>query len=258
MLLMLATVAFEIVTVAQNPFGLAFGADGGLYICEVDAHAITRFDVATREKRVVARGNEPYEMRFDGAGALYYVDRMEHSVRRVDLASGENRLLLGEGLNQPHALEWGAGGQLLICDTLNHRVVELDPGGGGHREWARHRGARTFAKDARGNLYLALREGNAILMIDGRTGETAAVAGVGPKGMAWAPDGGLYLADTENHRVTRLDPKSGVITTVLDGLKRPHGVLVHEGWLYIGDSENNRVLRVRLDGIRQRPREPLQ
>ncbi|HEY3442915.1 MAG TPA: NHL repeat-containing protein [Paludibaculum sp.] len=246
MLLTLLAAAFEIVTVAQNPFGLAIGPDGALYICEVGAHAITRYDFTTRKKSVFVHGNEPYELLFDTFGALLYVDRLEHTVRRVDLANGENRVLLGEGLNQPHALAWNSNGQLLICDTSNNRVVELDPATGKHHEWAKYRGARTFTKDARGNLYLALREGNAIMMIDGRTGEAARVASVGPKGMAWARDGSIYLADTENHRITRLNPKTGAITTVLEGLKRPHGVLVHDGWLYIGDSENNRVLRMRL------------
>lgn len=246
MLLTLMAAAFEIVTVAQNPFGLAIGPDGALYICEVDAHAITRYDFSTKQKTVVARGNEPYEIRFDKAGALFYVDRLEHSVRRVDLKTGENRMLLGEGLKQPHALEWSGNGQLLICDTMNNRVVELDPASGAHHEWARYRGARTFAKDTRDTLYLALREGNAILRIDAGTKEAVQVAGVGPKGMAWAPDGSLYLADTENHRITKLDPKTGAIVTVLEGLKRPHGVLVHDGWLYVGDSENHRVLRLRI------------
>ena len=245
-LLNLLAAAFEIVTVAQNPFGLAMGPDGALYICEVDAKAITRYDFTTREKTVVARGNEPYEIRFDKAGALFYVDRMEHSVRRVNLKTSENRVLLGEGLNQPHALEWGDAGKLLICDTLNNRVVELDPVGGTHRERGKYRGARTFAKDARGNLFLALREGNAIIRIDAGTGGAARVASVGPKGMAFGADGMLYLADTENHRVSRLNLNTGVITTVLEGLKRPHGVLAHGGWLYVADSENHHVLRLRL------------
>jgi len=246
MLLTLLAATLEIVTAAQNPFGLAMGPDGALYICEVDAHAVTRYDFKTGVKSVVARGKEPYELRFDTAGALYYVDRVENSVRRVDLATGESQVLLDKGLNQPHALEWLAPGRLLICDTMNNRVVELSIGSATVSEWGQYRGPRTFAKSGRGNLYLALREGNAVLMIDPRTGESARVAGVGPKGMAWAPDGTLYLADTENHRITRLNPKSGEITTVLDGLERPHGVLVHDGWLYVGDSENNRVVRMRI------------
>jgi len=246
---MLVTVlaAFEILTLAQNPFGLAIGPDGALYICEVDAHAITRYDFKTGAKSTVARGKEPYEIRFGKDGTLFYVDRMEHSLRRVDLKTGENSLILGEGLNQPHALEWSNDGMLLVCDTLNNRVLSVDPRTGAQREWTRQRGPRTFARDDRGNLYLALREGNAIFRIDARTNEWTRVASVGPKGLAWAPNGMLYLADTENHRITRLNPQTGEIVTILDGLKRPHGVLVHNGALYIGDSESHRVLQVRLD-----------
>ena len=46
------------------------------------------------------------------------------------------------------------------------------------------------------------------------------VESVGPVGMAWVPDGALYLADVENHRITRLKPRTGIITTVMEGLKR--------------------------------------
>jgi sugar lactone lactonase YvrE len=157
--------------------------------------------------------------------------------------------VLAEGLRQPHALEWSRRGTLLVCDTGNHRVVELDPATGQARTWpvtgTRYRGPRTFARAPDGALYLALREGNAILKIDEESGAITQVAAVGPKGMAWH-NGALYLADTENHRIQRLDLSTGALTTVLDGLKRPHGVWVHAGWLYIGDSEGHRVLRLRL------------
>jgi len=74
----------------------------------------------------------------------------------------------------------------------------------------------------------------------------------GPKGVAVAPDGSLYIADTENHAIRRVD-SSGVITTVAgdgtrgDGarLARPHGVFVDpNGAVYIADSENNRILQL--------------
>jgi sugar lactone lactonase YvrE len=114
-----------------------------------------------------------------------------------------------------------------------------------------------------GTLYLVLREGNAVYRIDPKAGRIWHVAGTGetghtgdggpakeaklagPKGIAWAPDGSLYLADTESHSIRRIDPK-GVITTVVEGLKRPHGIFVGpDGTVYVSDSEHHRVLRLR-------------
>jgi sugar lactone lactonase YvrE len=76
----------------------------------------------------------------------------------------------------------------------------------------------------------------------------------GPKGIAYAPDGSLYISDTENHVIRRVSLSNGTVTTMVgtgmrgdgpDGdplkcaLARPHGVCVHAGILYIGDSENH-------------------
>ena len=88
---------------------------------------------------------------------------------------------------------------------------------------------------------------------DGGPARRATLAG--PKGLACAP-GNLYVADTENHVVRRIDLESGMITTVLgtgrrgDGpepdplqcaLSRPHGVHVAGNTLYVGDSEAHRI-----------------
>jgi hypothetical protein len=82
----------------------------------------------------------------------------------------------------------------------------------------------------------------------------------GPKGLALASDRSLFLADTENHVIRRIDLKTGTITTVLgtgargDGpesdplryrLARPHGVLFARGALYVSDSEAHRILMLR-------------
>jgi DNA-binding beta-propeller fold protein YncE len=125
-----------------------------------------------------------------------------------------------------------------------------------------------------GDLFLALREGNAILRIDARTQTLHRVAGTGeqgfagdggpalaarlggPKGLAYAA-GQLYVADTENHAIRKIDLGTGIITTVLgtgvrgDGpetsptackLARPHGLLADDaGGLYVTDSESHRI-----------------
>ena len=79
-------------------------------------------------------------------------------------------------------------------------------------------GPRAITADPDGNLYLVLREGNAVYRMDTRSNRIYHVAGTGetgyqgdggpaisarlsgPKGIAWAPGGSLYLAE---RRATR-------------------------------------------------------
>jgi RHS repeat-associated protein len=90
-----------------------------------------------------------------------------------------------------------------------------------------------------------------------------------PQGVALAPDGSLYIADTWTHRIRRVAP-NGIITTVAgtgtfagpggysgDGgpataaqLNQPRGIAIGpDGSLYIADRLNNRIRRVDTDGI---------
>lgn len=250
--------------------------------------------------------NMPHEIQFDRDGHLYIVERDSHAVRRVDGNTGIISTVAGTGeagfsgdggpatnaqLRQPHSIAFDPQGRLLICDIGNHRIRRVDPATGVINTWAGTgdredtpdgaplsgtplNGPRAMALDPNGNLYLALREGNAIYRIDlntetlhhvagtgerGHTGDggpaTRATLG-GPKGLAYH-DGRLYVADTENHVIRMVDISSGLISTVLgdgnrgDGpendplrcrLARPHGVFANEaGGLYVGDSEAHRI-----------------
>lgn len=142
---------------------------------------------------------------------------------------------------------------------------------------------RACALDASGNLYIADTIDNRIRRVD-VNGQITTVAGTGragfdgdnrpateaelnaPQGVALAPDGALYIADTGNERIRRVDPNTGVMTTVAgdgqegyggDGsrgtkaeLDVPLGLTVDlRGNLYIADSGNNRVRKVDLAGI---------
>ena len=251
--------------------------------------------------------NMPHEIRFDREGSLYIAERDNHVIRRVDGKTGIISTVAGTGvagfsgdggaarkaqLNQPHSIAFDPQGRLLICDIGNHRVRRLDLrtgiivtyAGNGERKPTTNgvpiagtplNGPRTIEFDSKGNLYLALREGNAIFRIDPKTQRIYHLAGTGengyagdggparqaklsgPKGLAYGPDESLYIADTENHAIRRLDLKTGVITTVLgtgeqgDGpepdplkckLSRPHGVFVDgKGVVYVADSEAHRI-----------------
>lgn len=253
---------------------------------------------------------EPYEVRFAKNGDMYFVEMQNHVVRKVDHATKLISTVAGTGaagfggdggpatkaqFRQPHSIAFDAGGGLLVCDIGNHRIRRIDLASGtidtycgtGEKKPTPDgaaikgtplNGPRAIDVDTAGNLYVALREGNAIYRIDPKADRISHVAGTGekgysgdagpaklakfsgPKGLALAPDGSLYIADTENHAIRRLDLKTGVITTVAgtgvrgdgpDGdplkcqLARPHGVFVdRRGIVFIDDSESNKVRRL--------------
>lgn len=250
--------------------------------------------------------NMPHEICFNTAGDLYIAERDNHVVRKVALKTGVISTVAGTGtagfsgdggpgqdaeLRQPHSIAFDPSGALLICDIGNHRIrrLHLDTGlietyaGTGERTFTPDgapvrdtpvNGPRTMAVAPNGDIYLALREGNAIYRIDAKTQTFHRIAGTGqdgysgdggpainarlngPKGLAYAADGQLYIADTESHVIRSVNLKTGIITTVLgtgergDGpeadplrckLSRPHGVAAVAGGLYVSDSEAHRI-----------------
>jgi sugar lactone lactonase YvrE len=254
--------------------------------------------------------NMPHEIQFDGRGHLYIAERDNHVVRKVDAGTGTISTLAGTGvagfsgdggpaaraqLRQPHSIVIDRQGQLLICDIGNQRIRKVDlaagaidtyagtgvaqpPGDGAPVKGTPLNGPRTMVLDERGDLYLALREGNAIYRIATSTQTLHHVAGTGkqgfsgdggparaaelagPKGLAYGR-GSLFVADTENHAIRKVDLASGIITTILgtgdrgDGpesdplqcrLSRPHGLTVDgSGVLYVTDSEAHRIRTVK-------------
>jgi sugar lactone lactonase YvrE len=284
----------------NNPYGLAIGPDAALYFCEIGNHRVRRLDLksglistaaGSGRKGYAGDGgpaldadlNEPYEVTFDTRGNMFFVEMQNHVVRRVDTKSGIISTIAGTGmpgfsgdggaasaaqLRQPHSIVLDRQGRLLICDIGNHRIRRVDLGSGKIETWAGTgerkptpdgapiagtplNGPRALAVAPDGTLYLALREGNAVLRIDPAAGRIFQVAEKlsGPKGIAWSPDQSLYLADTESHSIKRIDLKSGAITTVVSGLARPHGIFVSSaGTVYIGDSEAHRIRMLRVEG----------
>ena len=146
-------------------------------------------------------------------------------------------------------------------------------------------GPRALDFDAGGNLWLALREGNAVYRIDMKARSIHHVAGTGergftghgepavqarlsgPKGLSLGPDGNVYLADTESHSIRMVDRNRGTLELVAgtgqpgDGpegdplncrMGRPHGVFVDsDGSIFVGDTNAHRVRVIRS----KRPRE---
>ena len=98
----------------SNPYGIAIGPDGALYICEIDNHVVRRLDLKSGKLSTVAGNarkgysgdggpataaslNEPYEVRFDKVGNMFFVEMKNHIVRRVDARSGVISTVAGTG-----------------------------------------------------------------------------------------------------------------------------------------------------------------
>jgi len=252
--------------------------------------------------------NQPYEMAWDKTGNLFFVELGNHCVRRVDAIthqistiagigqagfSGDGGPALDASFNQPHSLAFDASGDLFVCDILNHRIRKIEMTTGQISTWsgtgekktaadgssiqsAALNGPRAIAFAPDGECWLALREGNSVLLLDPKANTLRRVAGTGKKGftgnggpaleatlsgpkcVSLDASGNVYLADTESHSIRYIDVKKGTLELLVgngevgdgpDGdnptqcrLARPHGVFVDkDGSVFIGDSENHRV-----------------
>ena len=216
-------------------------------------------------------------------GDLYVVERDNYVVRRIDMKTGvivtiagkpQKNGFSGDGgpadkaqFNQPHGIAIHPDGGIYVCDVLNNRVRRVDAKTGTITTFAGNgetghtpdggslttspiQGPRSLEITRSGKIYLALREGNAIVELDGKAGKIKRIAGTGEngysgdggpasratfgssgaggltgtKGLASSADGRmLYVADCENHVVRRIDLKTGIVSTVAGTGKRGNG-----------------------------------
>lgn len=262
----------------RAPHELVFDRKGDLYFAERDNNVIRKVDMKTGVistaagtgvagyagdggPAIKAQLRQPHCVMRDKDGTLLICDLANHRIRRLHLDSGIIETWAGTGMGAP---------------TPDGAPVNGTP----------LNGPRTIVMAPNGDLYVALREGNEILRIDAKTKTYHRIAGTGqtgytgdggpaldatfggsakgfaarlagPKGLALGGDGTLYVADTDSHAIRRIDPKTGIIATILgtgvagDGpftnpldckLSRPHALLFVKGKLYVADSEAHRIL----------------
>ncbi len=145
-------------------------------------------------------------------------------------------------LSYPGGLARGSDGSLYISDNNNSRIRRIGPDG-----------------------VMSTYAGNGQYGGSGDGGQATQAMLAGPRGIALAPDGSLYITDPGNYKVRKVSP-DGVITTFAgngqsgdsgDGgpatqarLMSPSALAVGpDGSLYIVDAGASRVRRVAPDGI---------
>jgi hypothetical protein len=195
----------------------------------------------------------------------------------TDGKGGDNGPAAQAQLSNPSGLACDRSGNVYIADTGNNRVRMVNPSGvirtvagsgdpgsagvGGPASEAQLNGPTGVAVDRADNLYIADSANNRILKVT-QVGIIVTIAGTGatgatgdngpatsatlslPRAIAADDRGDVFIADTENSRVRRIDG-GGTITSLATAvrLNHPFGVAAsRNGQVLVADTYNNRIL----------------
>ncbi len=207
----------------NQPQQCALGEDGSLYVLDQRNQRVRRISPAGTITTVVGSGvagfggdggpllqaqldlptgsNPPPggALALDASGVLYISDTLNHRIRRADLAADRIETVAGTGtagyggdggpataaaLNNPRDLALGPDGRLYVADELNHRVRAIDLSTG----------------------FIETVAGNGVEGFGGDGGPAPAAMLNRPAGLEFDGQGRLYIADTYNHRIRRVNP----------------------------------------------------
>ncbi len=206
-------------------------------------------------------------------------------------------------LSSPNAIDMDFLGNIYIADSQNNRIRMIDVskniittiagtgflGFNGDNQLATKATVdtpRDILVDSVGNLYIADTDNSRIRVIDAKTKKITTIVGTSspgyngdgipakmaqishPTGIFLDADGSLFIADTDNNRVRKVDATTGLISTIAgtgvsfgangDGglatmavVGFPSSITVDEqGNVFIAERGNNRIRRIdKLSGI---------
>jgi sugar lactone lactonase YvrE len=208
----------------SSPMNLAIDRNGNIFIADLFNEVVRRIDAGTGIITTYA-----------GDGNFGF--------------TGDEVPATQTSLSEPSGLSITPTGDLYIAESFGHRIRLVPQGangittvaGTGERGYAGDGGPATEAAldtpvnvvaDQSGNFYIVERFGQRIRRVD-RNGTITTVAGTGTQGydgdgrpatetklnnpmdIAFDTDNALYIADTFNHRIRRVDPVTGILRTVV-------------------------------------------
>jgi len=254
----------------QQPFGLCIDKEGVLYVADSGNHCIRKIGPDEKMTLVAgsgeaghedgqgaqARFNTPTGLCVDTVGNIWVADFRNHCIRKVD-PSGKVTTLAGSGqsgywdgdgrvakFNYPRGIVINSKGMLLVSDSWNHRIRQIDQSGR----------VSTFA----GGGPVTDRQNNEENRSTHKDGSGFGVRLGTVCGLSIDDQDRLYVADASNHRIRKISPE-GIVTTLagngLQGmasgsaldtrLNNPTEVCLNEkGELFFSDTHNDTIRKL--------------
>lgn len=287
-LLVLTLLAFLAASVVAQPLLPSVR----IYVVDTVNDRVVRFDDMTGVGWTAfgSRGTGVGQFRWpdgiavDGSSRVYVTDghpeTQNHRVVRIDDLDGRGWAGLGSrggGANQfnsPSGIWVDGAGHIYVADCGNHRVVRMDDLSGAGWVTFGRQGLRDnafvcpsdIAFDRAGRIYIGDNNNNRIVRIDDLTGRGWAWIGspgcfrncLG-RGQFWLPsglfidgEGRIYVSDTANNRVVRMNDLTGAGWTTfgqqgksVGQFHQPSDIFVDTaGRIYVVDRSNNRIVRM--------------
>lgn len=275
--------------VLNNPAGISLDSQGNVYFADVNNDRVRKIDTNGNITTVAGSGkicpsstqrcgdggqatlaalNTPIFTAVDSAGNVYIADNGDNRIRKVTASTGTITTVAGSGNYCSGSSACGDGG-LATKASFGGYLYGVNV-------------------DGSGNLYISDTANNRVRVVSGKAGVIQTIAGNGtpcgvptgscgdgrkstaanlrsPEGTAVDGAGNLYIADSGDQKIRRVDASTHIISTVagtgtsgyngdgrlatLSELSFPATVWVNgTGSLTIADSNNGRVRLVVLGG----------
>ncbi len=212
---------------------------------------------------------------FGPSGDLYAIDAWNHNIRRIPNRGSTSTVagLAPEGsrdaagtearFNGPVGIVSDGAGGFYVCDTINDTIRKIDSAGAvttiagkvlraglvdGKGDHARFNQPVAIARDASGNLYIADSLNNAVRKLDSAGNvTTAAVVSGNTAGIAVDATGNIYVSVL--NEIDKVTP-DGQVSIFADHLNAPHGLVFDSvGNLIVANSGDSTIRQVSAAGV---------